>query len=210
MSRSKPQPERHPVGIVGITGGIASGKSTVAARLAEWGARVISADIVNREVMEPGEPGWHGVRDAFGAEYFLPNGQLDRRKLGALVFSDEQARLQLNTLVHPIMAAVVNERLQPRTLGEKRVLEAPLLIEGGWQSLVDQVWLVLVEPEEQIQRIIRRDQLDELSARQRVASQMTQDEKIPYAHRLLHSGDIPALLAQVDALWEEWLHESDS
>jgi len=204
---SKPMPERHPVRIVGITGGIASGKSTVAARLSELGVRVVSADAVNREVMEPGALGWQRVREEFGETYFLPDGRLDRQKLGALVFADEEARLLLNQTIHPVMAGVVNERLHARLLNEKRALEAPLLIEGGWQQMVDQVWLVLVEPEEQIQRIMIRDKLDDQSARQRIASQMTQQEKLPYAHRLLRSGDIAALHRQVDALWKEWQDE---
>lgn len=192
--------------ILGITGNIASGKSTIAGAFAKLGAALIDADQVARDVVAPGSPVLRQLVVRFGADILLENGQLDRGKLGQIIFSDSVARQDLNEIMHPAIAQLAVERLQQL---KKRpglplvVYEAPLLFEAGAEGRVDQVLVVKIDPQVQLQRLMQRDDLDEAAARQRIAAQMPQEEKLVRADYVIdNSGTVEAAMEQVGLLWE--------
>ncbi len=195
--------------IIGLTGNIGSGKSLVSRRLRELGAQVINTDIVAREVVASGTQALEKIVRKFGRETLRSDGTLDRKYMGAKVFSDANALINLNAIVHPqirkelikqIKAFKKQKKAEPKVL----VIEAPLLIEAKMQNLVDEVWLVTVDEEIQLKRVMTRDGLTEKEVRLRLAAQMPQEEKKAYAHRVINNnGNIKDLLAQVDKLWSE-------
>lgn len=194
--------------IVGLTGGIASGKSTVAGMLAAKGALVLDADRIAREVVEPGRPAWQEIVAWLGEEYLAPDRSLDRRRIGDLVFRDAGARSRLNSIVHPR----VGEELLARAAQAGRdrpgagmlVYDVPLLIEAGMHRLVDVVLLVYVPRETQLERLRARDGLSREEAEARVAAQMPLDAKRSYAHHVIdNSGTVAETALQVNRAWEK-------
>lgn len=192
--------------VIGLTGGIASGKSTVAAMLAEKGAVVIDADALGWEVYRPGGPAYEAVVAAFGRQILAPDGSIDRRKLGARVFADPQARQRLNAITHPPMKAMMRERLAE--LAEKGtevvVLEAALLLDAGWDDLVDEVWLTLASPQVSAERLAGEKGLSLAEAEARIAAQMTNEERLPRA-RVVIPTDCPLAKTRriVDEEWSK-------
>ncbi|MGB9661255.1 MAG: dephospho-CoA kinase [Moorellaceae bacterium] len=193
--------------IIGLTGGIASGKSTVARILANLGAKVIDADKIAREIVEPGKPAWHEIRSTFGPHYFKPDGSIDRRALGNLIFSDATAREKLNAITHPLIAREISERIAAFRAQEPSqviVVEAPLLVEAGMQNTVDEIWAVTAPEEVRLKRLMDRDNLSQEEALRRLKSQLPEQEKLKYAARIIDTGqDMAATVAQVKSLWEE-------
>jgi dephospho-CoA kinase len=174
--------------VIGLTGGIGSGKSTVTEMLRAKGAAVVHADLVGHEVYRPDTHVWDEVVAAFGRQVLAPDSQIDRRKLGSIVFADHEALDRLNAITHPPMRRLMAERLDElRRQGERvAVLEAALLIEAGWIDLVDEVWLML--PAVAAQRLIERS--GSVGRRQRrIACQLSNDERLDTPtcdrHRLL-------------------------
>lgn len=191
--------------IIGLTGGIASGKSLVSSYLASLGAGVIDADLVAREVVEPGRPALAEVVREFGPGVLSSDGTLNRKELGRLVFSD-QARLdRLNRITHPYILEIIRERLEAYRAASPCgavVIDAPLLIETGLHRLVDEVWVVYVDPTTQLQRLMKRDRLTPEAAAQRIASQLPLEEKVRYAHRIIYNrGEPEETLRQVRMIW---------
>ncbi|GIW44769.1 MAG: dephospho-CoA kinase [Candidatus Binatia bacterium] len=187
--------------VIGLTGGIGSGKSAAANILRELGAEVIDADKLAHESYAPGTAGWEAVVAEFGREIVGPKGEIDRKKLGAIVFADPEARRRLERIVHPLVTAEIRRRLDAlRRRGHVRfaVLEAALLLEAGWHELVDQVWLVRTAPE-LVQERLQRDRAmssADIEARQR--AQFTDDARLPYAHVVIdNSGTLEDLRAQL-------------
>ncbi len=173
---------------IGLTGGIATGKSTVSGILRELGVPVIDADEVDRRLSEKGNKVWKAVYDHFGSGYFLPDGEMDRGRLGEMVFSDRRARQSLNQITHPIIQKEMETML--RQMEEDRnppiaVLDVPLLIEVGWDRFVDEVWVVAIPEELQIRRLMWRNSMTEEQAIQRVRSQMSLKEKCRMADRVI-------------------------
>lgn len=193
--------------VLGITGNIASGKSTVSKELARRGAVVVDADQLAREVVAAGSFALRKIVDAFGREILNNRGELDRDKLGQMVFADVKVRAMLNRIVHPEIAKRSAERLQE--LKQRNdipliVYEAPLLFEVGAESRVDKVLVVKINPEEQLKRLQVRDGLSEFAAQQRMVAQMPQREKIKRADFVVdNSGSIEQTLKQVDLLWPQ-------
>lgn len=191
--------------VIGLTGNIACGKSSVSSMLRELGAYVIDADTVAREIVKKGEPAWLMIGEHFGEEYIGHDGEIDRRKLGELVFSDSQALEELNEIVHPIIVQKIDEKLQK--LKEENAykvvsIDAALLIETGCHSIVDQIWLVTLPYEIQLTRLMKRDRLTKEQAIQRINSQMPQDVKMKYADKIIdNSRDIEYTKKQVNCLW---------
>ncbi|RKS84222.1 dephospho-CoA kinase [Motilibacter peucedani] len=190
---------------VGLTGGIAAGKSTAAARLAELGAVVVDADVLAREAVAPGSDGLAEVVAAFGPAVLDPSGALDRAALGRLVFADAAARTQLERIVHPRVAAQRAE-LSAAALaadpGAVVVHDVPLLVEKGLTAGLDLVVVVDAPEELQVQRLVGTRELAEEEARARVAAQATRAERLAAADVVLDgSGEPRALREQVDALW---------
>ncbi len=191
--------------IVGLTGGIGSGKSTVAAILAELGARVIDADRIGHEVYGPGTEGFRRVVDAFGPGVVAPDGTIDRRALGALVFADPAARARLNAIVHPLIAAELAHRLaQVRDDGFEGpiVVEAAVLVEAGWRALVDRLWVVSVGRENAIGRVVASRALTAAEVERRLDAQMPDTERRRHADLVIvNDGPRAALRAEVEKAW---------
>ncbi|TDQ39151.1 dephospho-CoA kinase [Aureibacillus halotolerans] len=169
---------------VGLTGGIASGKSSVSHWLSSKGYPIIDADVISRQVVEPGQDALNEIIDAFGQAYVQENGALDRKKLGAHIFSDDKARETLNHIVHP---AVQNEMKRQQNEWMKMspnaiISDIPLLFENGRAHEFDTTLLVYVSPDIQLERLMERDQLTEEAAKLRIQSQMTLQEKKKLAH----------------------------
>jgi dephospho-CoA kinase len=190
---------------VGLTGGIASGKSTVAAMLEERGARLVDADAVAREVVRPGQPVLEEIKAVFGPEMVDREGRLDRARLRERIFGDEDARRRLNALVHPAVARRVGrelERLAAAEPGGVAVVDVPLLFETNTAHRYDQVVVVWVPREVQAQRLMDRDGLDRAQAEQALQAQMPLDEKRRLANFVVdNSHGLQETRKQVEALW---------
>jgi dephospho-CoA kinase len=197
--------------LVGLTGGIASGKSTVSRQLAELGCRLIDADVLAREVVAPGTPAWRAVLEEFGPDVVRPDGQLDRQRLGALVFADPARRKALEAITHPAIMAR-RQALLDAWVAEGFdgvvVLDIPLLIEVGAAGGVDRVILVYAERATQLERLARRDGFEPAEAARRVASQMPLADKVRQAHYVVdNSGSPDETAAQVRAVHAALLAE---
>ncbi len=196
--------------IIGLTGSIACGKSNVSATLAELGACVIDGDLLSRQVTAPGGMALPAIRQAFGDDVFHPDGTLNRRALGSVVFASEAARAQLNAIIHPMVMALTRQHIEEaRRLGAALcVLDMPLLYETGMDSLCHRVWCVWLPRETQLQRLMARDGFTREEAEARLASQLSADEKAARAHVVIDTSGsieytksmIPALYAQEIAL----------
>jgi dephospho-CoA kinase len=177
---------------VGLTGSIAVGKSFVLGVLAELGCHVLDADATAREVVAPGTPGIEGVVAAFGDDIVNSDGALDRAKLGAIVFADEQKRLQLNSILHPFIIAAQDEQMREWEKGDPQgiaVVDAALMIESGGYRRFDKLVVVHCRPEVQLERLMARDGLSRDEAEQRIGTQMTQEEKKTYADFLIDTSE---------------------
>jgi dephospho-CoA kinase len=197
---------------VGLTGGIACGKSTVARMLAEKGAILIDFDDLAHAVEEPGGPVWQEVVRHFGEGILLPDRRIDRRKLGAIVFADREKREILNRLVHPAVFAEWRKRLKEieKTGRDAIVLsDIPLLIETGLETMVDVVLLVYLSPEQQIRRLTVRNGFNREEAEGRVAAQMPIGEKVIHADIVIRNGgSVEETGRAVSRVWEELLARS--
>jgi dephospho-CoA kinase len=167
------------VRIIGLTGGVATGKSTVARFFQARGALVIDADQLAREAVEPGSRGLDEVVAAFGKGVLATDGRLDRKGLGAMVFADSRKRRQLEGVLHPEIKRLAEERIASAAEAGHRVIfyMAPLLVEAGATDRVDEVWVVTVRPEVQLERLVLRDGLTRADAQRVVDSQMPLSEK---------------------------------
>jgi dephospho-CoA kinase len=190
--------------VIGLTGGIGSGKSTVAAMLAELGAEVIDTDKVGHAVYRPGTEGFRQVVAAFGPDVVAPDGTIDRRALAGRVFADPAALQRLNAIVHPLIGLAVRDWLvqaQARPMTTPVVVEAPVLMEAGWRFF-DEVWVVVVEPETAVARVTASRSMTADDVRRRIAAQMSNAERERLADRVIRNdGDLAALRARVEAAW---------
>jgi dephospho-CoA kinase len=188
---------------VALTGGIASGKSMVAAELAARGAIIIDADVLAREVVEPGTPALAAIIDRFG-EQVVTDGRLDRPRLAQLVFADPLARRDLERIVHPAVRARAAELEQAAPPAAIVVHVIPLLVETGQQGDFDLVVTVDVDHETQIQRLMARNGFTRAEAESRVAAQASREDRKIAAHVVVdNTGSVTQLREQVDALWAE-------
>ncbi|AST97021.1 dephospho-CoA kinase [Shouchella clausii] len=195
---------------IGLTGGIASGKSLVATYLEKQGIPVVDADKLARQVVEPGEPALAQIVATFGQNVLQTDGTLDRKQLGAIIFGDEQKRKQLNQIVHPAVRQLMKKQAE---LYEQRgytrvVLDIPLLYESNLFHMVNQVWLVYVDEATQLRRLIERDGLTETEANQRIAAQMPLTAKKAQADVLIdNNGTKENTYRQVDNALAKTAHE---
>ena len=193
--------------VIGLTGNIACGKSTVSKMLGELGAFIIDADIVARQVVEKGQPAWYKIKENFGNEYFMPDGSLNRRKLANLVFNDQAALQKLNSITHPIIVSCIKEQLEVLKAQKSYsivVIDAALLIETGCHLLTDEVWLVIVSHEIQVKRLMKRDNLTFDQATARIFSQGSLYLKKKYATYIIdNSFGIQCTKEQVIRLWKK-------
>lgn len=190
--------------LIGLTGGIATGKSTVARMLAGHGAIVIDADALAREVVRPGEPAFDQVVERFGIDIVLPDGTLDRARLGDSVFADSGARRDLERITHPRITEMLRERIAEALAGSAPlvVVDVPLLFENGREAMFEGVLLVYAPADVQVLRLRERNGLDDEAARQRLAAQMPIEEKRARATWVIdNSGSLDATGREVDAWW---------
>lgn len=192
--------------LLGVTGGIATGKSTVTRMLKEMGAAVIDMDIIARQVVEPGQPALKNIVGYFGKEVLQDDGTLDRKKVSKIVFNDPEKRKKLESFTHPLIYEEFFR--QVNAIAEKNPnaviqVEVPLLIELNLQHLFDKTILVYVPREEQIRRLTKRDGISEADAAQILAAQLPIAEKIKYADFVIKNEDAPeATEKQVKELWD--------
>jgi dephospho-CoA kinase len=189
---------------VGLTGGIGAGKSEVARLLVACGAVLIDSDRIAREVVEPGTEGLAAVVAEFGPGVLNADGSLDRARLGAVVFADEERRKALNAIVHPLVRRRSEELRQAAPPGAVVVHDVPLLAENGLAPLYDLVVVVDVEPATQLDRLVRLRGMSPQEARSRMAAQATREERLAVADRVIRNdGDLAELADQVGRLCEE-------
>jgi dephospho-CoA kinase len=192
--------------VIGLTGSIGTGKGEVARLLQALGAVVINADQVGHEAYKPDSESWREVVQAFGEEILQSNREIDRGKLGAVVFADPEQLARLNKIMHPRMARMVAEELE--RLGSQgtrvAVVEAALLYEAGWDSLVDEVWATDSPLEMVIQRLQARNGMSAEEVLKRIESQMDRSERLALAHVVVeNSGDKTSLEKTVHHLWDD-------
>lgn len=192
--------------VIGLTGGIGSGKSEVSRVLQEFGAEIIDADRVGHEAYLPGTETHQKLVTEFGSDILQASGEIDRKRLGARIFAEPDARERLNAIVHPRMYEMVKERI--KLLREKGalavVVDAAILVEAGWDSLVDEVWVVAAPEDMVVQRIGQRDGLSAEQIRQRIRSQLSSEERKRHASLVIDNGvGLKQLKTLVRDAWED-------
>jgi dephospho-CoA kinase len=196
--------------VIGLTGGILTGKSTVSGMLAERGAVIIDADKVGHQAYQPHTDVWQELVDTFGEWILKQNGEIDRKRLGEIVFHDPSALILLNKIVHPRMREIIEEELKRlRAEGASVVvIEAAVLIEAKWTDLVDRIWVTTAPAEKVIDRLQNRVGLSEEQARARIAAQLPPEDKVKHADVVIDTNcDLAELGIRVLDLWEELLEE---
>jgi dephospho-CoA kinase len=192
---------------IGLTGAIGSGKSAAAGILVDLGALHIDADKVGHEVYAPGEPCWEALVDAFGREIVAADGTIDRKRLGALVFSDPSALKRLNALVQPRIADEIHERIRDfraRGVEAPIVVEAAVLIEAGWQWLVDEIWVIVTSHERAVERVVAARGLSRQEVERRIRSQISEAERKRDAVCVIpNDGSLGELRARIERCWRE-------
>ena len=193
--------------IIGLTGGIACGKSTVSKALRALGACIIDADALAHELSQPNQALFNAYVQRFGMAIVTAGGTLDRAAIARLIFTDPTMRAEVEQISHPLIRRAVEERLRMAEKEQKRaaVLDVPLLFEAGWDALADEVWVVALPPEEQLTRLLARDKtMSEGEARARIAAQMPLAEKCARADVVIdNSGTKEETRDYVGRLWEE-------
>lgn len=190
--------------VIGLTGGMGSGKSTVAQALAELGAVIIDADKVGHEAYQPETDTWRELMKAFGQQIIAPDNTIDRKQLGAIVFSSPAQLQRLNSIVHPRMFAMMKSRIEDykRQGVEVVVLDAAILFEANWTPLVDEVWVVVADENNVVKRAVARTGLPAEQIRSRLRSQMSNQERITRANVVIHNdGTVNDLRTKVLELW---------
>lgn len=192
-----------PVETVGLTGGIASGKSTVSGHLAELGAVLIDADVIARDLQKPGQRGLTAIREHFGESVIDPTtGELLRQKLASIVFNNELQLETLNGLIHPMVREETTRLIEQAAPGSVIVFDMPLLVETGQHADMDQVLVVEAPLEERVRRMVTDRGMDADDARRRIAAQATDEQRRAAATVVFdNSGSVEDLLNQVDTWW---------
>ena len=198
---------------IGLTGGIGSGKSTAAQILEELGAALIDADRVGHDVYRPGTEGWKKVTETFGQDVVASDGSIDRKRLGAIVFADPAALKRLTAIVHPLIAQEVATRIERlRTAGTHKVIvvEAAVLIEANWQSLVDEVWLVAAGKSAIVERLQAQRGVTAADIEARIAAQLSDDERRCHADLVIENGgSIDELRSKLREAWTRLLSRAE-
>ncbi len=191
---------------IGLTGGIGSGKSTASHILGELGAEVIDADKVGHKIYLPHTPAWREIVATFGAGVLAPDQTIDRTKLGPLVFSDPEALQKLNAITHGKIFAYIQgqiDYMQQKKATAVVAVEAAILLEAGWRSLVDQLWVVVADVDVVIDRLKSYKHFTEEQARARIAAQLSNAERMAQADKVIwNNTDLAALRQAVEASWQ--------
>ncbi len=196
--------------VVGVTGGIGSGKSAVTHRLEQFGITVVDADLASRVIVEPGKPALEAIAEHFGADILLADGTLDRAQLRARVFSDESERRWLEQLTHPLIGEEIVAQIAA-SRSAYTVLSSPLLLDTSQKTLVDCVVVVDAPEALQLERTVQRDSNDEAQVRRIMAAQLGRDERLALADIVIdNSGTLEDLNLQVDELHKEFLLRAET
>jgi len=193
--------------IIGLTGGIGSGKTTVAGFLAEFGVVVLDADKVGHEAFKPGTAGWRDVLSTFGKEILKADNEIDRKKLSKIVFGKPQALARLNQIMHPRIMELIKERLKQLEQQDVRVavIEATLLIEADWKPLIDEIWVTIAPQTSVLKRLKERSGYSEEESLSRIRSQMTQEERTRHADVVINTDcTLAELKTKVKQLWDNF------
>ncbi len=194
--------------VIGLTGGIGTGKSTISRYLEELGAGVIDADKVGHEAFKPGTPAWRDVVSAFGSDVVDPSGEIDRKKLGQIVFGDTQARERLNRIMWSRIWEMIASRIADFGVSKTDVVvvEAFGLVEAGWDKLVDQVWVTVASEEAVLERLKRQRQMPESEVMSRIRSQLSAEDRIKAADVVIENeGDPNEVKGKVKEHWSRLL-----
>lgn len=195
---------------IGLTGGIASGKSAVADMFGDFGAAIIDTDIIAREVVEPGQPALDEIRHEFGDDVFDIDGRLDRAAMRRIIFSDDDARARLESILHPRIRSATFEQADIAD-GDYQIIVVPLLVGSPLKALVDRIVVVDCDEKTQIQRLMTRDAESEGQARRILAAQAGRDERLAIADDVVRNdGDLGATLEQVQTLHRKYLRLSQA
>ncbi len=199
--------------VVGLTGGISTGKSTVSTMFLHRGAYIIDCDIIAREVVAPGEEGLSQLVIRFGEEILQYDGTLNRKMLGTIIFNDEDARKALNEITHPLIRARVKQYIKENLLNHPSqiiIVDVPLLFEGNLAEIMDETVVVYVSEPIQLARLMERDKLTIEEAKTRIETQMSIEEKRKLADIVIdNSGKIEQTEEQVDLIWGKWQSEAN-
>jgi dephospho-CoA kinase len=206
------QKGNHVATVIGITGGIGSGKSTASQILGELGATVIDADLVGHKIYLPDTPGWREIVEAFGADVLAPDRTVDRSKLGPIVFSAPEALETLNKITHGKIYAYIQgqiDYIRQQRLADVVVVEAAILLEAKWESLVDQLWVVAAEIEVVIDRLQTYKNISEEQARARIAAQLSNADRVARAdHVIWNNHGLTELRQAVESAWQNLTRSS--
>jgi len=193
--------------VIGLTGGIATGKSLVSSMIRELGGQIIDSDLIARQVVEPGKQGWQKIVDQFGAGILNKDLTIERKELGRVAFADAGKLDALNKITHPLIIAEIERQLhQHKQSGDQRivVIDAPILLELGLERLADEVWVVAVDTATQLARLMKRDNLSAEEAKRRITFQMPLEEKIKRADRIIDNRFArEETKKQVEEIWRE-------
>lgn len=191
--------------IIGVTGGIGAGKSSVSAIMEELGAIVIDADLISKQVVEPGKPAWLEIKEAFGEDFIRRDKTLDRKKIAKEVFASKEKKLLLEKIIHREVIAVIKEKLatmQEYGYNGIVVLDVPIPVKEGFLDTVDRVWVVVSDDEIRLNRVMARGGISRDDAENRIKSQLTQEEYKALAHVVIeNNGSIEELREKVQALY---------
>ncbi|WP_366924531.1 dephospho-CoA kinase [Metallumcola ferriviriculae] len=193
--------------IIGLTGGIGAGKSLVSWRLGQLGAYILDADVIARQVVEPGRRAYYQIVERFGRGVLNSDGAIDRKALAEVVFTDPAAREDLEAIIHPQVRKTTDNLAEAFLLDNPAgviVNDAPLLIEAGMHRRVDQVWVVTADEDQRLNRVSKRDRTSREHVKQRMAAQLSQKERVKYADVIIdNSGSREETISQVDQLWRK-------
>lgn len=191
---------------IGLTGGIASGKSTVSAILRQEGAYIIDTDKIAHSISAPNQPAWREIVHHFGQQILLGDDSIDRKKLGKIVFSDEKMRKLLENITHSKIQNEVYRQIETAKMNGLAivVVDVPLLIEVGWTNIVNEVWVVYVDEQTQLFRLMARNNLNKHDATERIKAQMSLGDKVKYADVIINNnGSLEITKTQVITAWRQ-------
>ena len=192
--------------IVALSGGIASGKSTIANLFAQLGVPIIDADVIARQVVEIGTDAYKVIVKHFSQEILLPNNEIDRSQLRDIIFNNDHERLWLNNLLHPIIQEQTQIQIAQQTAAYV-IWVVPLLVENNLHNLADRVLMVDTPEQLQLERLIQRDNIDESLANKMISSQISSQKRLTYADDIIvNNGDLTSLTAQVNKLHQQYLN----
>ena len=192
--------------VIGLTGGIGAGKSEVSRILAGHGAVTIDTALLGHEVYTPGTAAWEEIVQVFGQDILLPDSQVDRKKLGDIVFGDSAALARLNAIMRPAISSLIGERLRTAEAqgAPVAVIDSATLVEAGWTALADEVWVTTASRSDVFKRLRLRNGLSDEAIAERLASQISDEERRKHADVVIeNNGSVADLQARVDALWAE-------